>query len=117
MDQSQNWRWLSLVAALFGAGGTGIAYAYSVYSGALKARFNLGQREVERIGIAGNAAYLVSFVAGIIADRWGPAAATGVGGTIFALNYLAQWVICHFYPGLDASQVGITMQNRTIYVV
>jgi hypothetical protein len=99
-----NGRWLSLLAALFAAGGTGVSYAYSVYSGALKARFSLSQSDVDTIGIVSNVLGLISFLGGALADRWGPGLSTGLGGSIAALGYFGQWAITHWYPGLSPSQ-------------
>ena len=109
LEAEERWRWLSLAAALFAAGGTGVAYAYSVYSGALKQLFNLGQSETELLGMVGNFVSLLSFVAGWAADRWGPAWCTGIGGTVFSMSYVAQWLFCHFSPGLGPSQVSKDM--------
>jgi MFS family permease len=102
-------RWLAALAALQGAGATGVNYAYSVYSGALKARFNLSQGDVENIGLAGNLVMLVSFALGALADRWGPRRAMGTGGMIMTVGYGSQWVISRFLPGLSSSEAVLAL--------
>jgi hypothetical protein len=102
------------LAALHGAGATGVAYAYSVYSGALKARFNLAQSDVETIGLVGNITSLVSFALGALADHWGPRRAMGTGGVIMTAGYVGQWVIGRYYPGLSSSEAVLALCTTSL---
>ena len=108
-------RWLSVAAALLAAGGTGINYAYSVYSGALKNHFHLEQSDVDTIGIVGNVTCLVTFALGSATDRWGPAITTFIGGVVFAASYFCQWMVIRYFPDLsEATAVQALCQIQII---
>ena len=106
-------RWLALIAALYAAGASGASYAYSVYSGALKAQFHLRQSDVDTIGLIGQLVSLGSFALGALANRWGPKLSTMVGGVIMSSGYAGQWVVAHWYPNIHSSEAVVIFSILT----
>ena len=65
-------RWVTLAAALVVESVSGLFYAFSLYSPALRARFDLSQSQLDLIGTAGNWGGNVGIHIGFFFRRFGP---------------------------------------------
>jgi len=77
----------TLVVALPGALVSGFIYAYSTYSNALQAAFNLTEPEKENIGIAPSLCNFVTFTNGLILDRTSVRFCCLLSGSIILFAY------------------------------
>jgi len=72
---------------------TGTVYAFSVYSGALKHKFGISQGDIDSIGALYTLTGFISFIPGIILDRYGPAVTVLFGGLLATLCAVTQSLI------------------------
>lgn len=84
-------RWLSLAASILLCSIAGVAYAFSLYSAALKIHFGLRQRQVDMVASAENVAGFTAFWIGFVINRCGPRFACLLGGIFGALGWLSLW--------------------------
>lgn len=86
-------RWCTLVSCIWAATASGLLYTFSVYSSALKHRFNLSQRQLAMTTAVPRLAQLLAFVPGLVNDLNGPRATLLIGGGASAASYFALWAL------------------------
>jgi len=116
---SEDQRWAALLSCFFVGSVTGMQYAFSVYSDALKDLYDLKQSQVSTFYVFFSLLRIVktsrrehkrctqldtiptfyyvggffSFLAGILNDRYGPQVVTLFGGIVTSSSVLAEWCI------------------------
>lgn len=81
------------VACLIAASITGCSYTFSVYSGALKKQFDLQQSQLDTISTVYFCAGVLSWIPGIIVDKFGPRVTSAAGGIVQAVALVLYWAI------------------------
>ena len=84
----------AFVGSLFAAAITGVGYAFSVYSGALKKQFGLHQSQLDTISTTYFCAGVLSWVPGMILDKKGPRFTIVLGGSLMGTALTLYWAIC-----------------------
>jgi hypothetical protein len=83
----------ALAAGLFTSAPTGSFYGFSVYSAALKAQFDLTQRQLANINTIPYAFGFVGPAAGLVVHACGPSAATAIGGVVQATGQMLMFAV------------------------
>ena len=71
----------------------GTTYAFGLYGAALKKSLQLSQSQLDTISSANFCAGLLSWIPGIIVDRYGPRFALTFGGVLSASSLLLYWLV------------------------
>ena len=109
-------RWGSVVAGIILCNGPGLLFVFSVYSGALKAKFNLSQGTLQLVGLSGMASQPFSWVWGMVNDARGPRFAVTLAGILASASYLVQWlaVRTNVFGHLSSNEVVIILSFCSI---
>ena len=78
--------WHTLLGAFYGALVAGCIYAFSTYSPALQAAFQLSEADVLTLGIAMPLSGLGTFVTGLVLDRTSVPFCCALGGAVMAVT-------------------------------
>jgi hypothetical protein len=83
----------SFAACLMTASITGVAYTFSVYSGALSTQFDFSESELATLSAVYFCTGIFSWIPGLITDKKGPKFVIRVFGLITAVALLAYWAV------------------------
>ena len=90
-----------LTAAYLAAGTTGgTTYAFGLYGEALKKSLHLSQSQLDTISSSNFCAGLLSWIPGLIVDRYGPKFGLWFGGVLSATSLLCYWVVAREFVQL-----------------
>lgn len=101
-------RWASLVVSIWGAAVTGSAYAFGVYSLAIRGNFDLLSSEIDTIGTWQLLGGFFNFVIGGFMDKYGPAMSCRWGGVIQSIFLFLEWAVARKVIAIDSWPVGPT---------
>jgi hypothetical protein len=104
-------RWAVVVAGIILCNGPGVTFVFSVYSGALKKKFNLSQGTLQLVGLSGQASQPFSWVWGMVNDAFGPRFAVTLAGVFMSGSYLVQWLV------VQTDTFGNMSTNSTMIVI
>jgi MFS family permease len=91
-DSERAWKWFC--ASYIAVGACGVSYAFSAFSGALKAEWSLSQSELETISVSGNIAVGVfGGLGGMLVDVLSPRRSMALGGLMLSLAYGTFWAV------------------------
>ena len=82
----------------------GTTYAFGLYGNALKKTLHLSQSQLDTISTANFCAGLLSWVPGLLVDRYGTRFGISVGGLMGASSLMMYWNVSKGYVLEDASQ-------------
>jgi hypothetical protein len=102
-------RWTSVVAGITLCYNPGLLFVFSVYSGALKAKFGLSQGTLVLVGLSGMASQPFSWVWGLLNDAKGPRVAATMAGLVGSTSYLVQWMAVRTSLFGDLSSNGVVL--------
>jgi len=90
-----------LTAAYLAAGTTGgTTYAFGLYGEALKKSLHLSQSQLDTISSANFCAGLLSWIPGLVVDKYGPKFGLWFGGILSASALLSYWVVAREFVQL-----------------
>ena len=91
----------AILAGLYGSVGTGVMYGFSVYSSALKKRFDLTQEALDNINTLPYALGLLSPLVGMVTQKLGPKLSLALGACAGGAMQLLMYLLCtHFHEPL-----------------
>ena len=81
----------------------GITYAFGLYGSALKKSLQLSQSQLDTISSANFCAGLLSWIPGMVVDKYGPRFGISVGGILGATALLSYWMVAREFVELPRS--------------
>lgn len=94
----------------------GVSYAFGLYGNALKKTLHLSQAQLETISSATFCAGLLSWIPGLIVDRFGTRAGISIGGITGASALLLYWVVAKQYVVMHVNMAVLVLSTLSMAI-